>query len=155
MKRPALTAYLQTLMKELTVTNGDILAGAKALRFVTTTDALVSVKLSRLRRALASDCDAIVEAFEGLGAKYAVRDEAGAPVPARDESGVKVWGLTGTPALEIADHKAHVAEINALLAATVTLKLVQITEKDLASVTIPEQHTALVGDGLLPFVEAA
>lgn len=138
-------------MADVTLSNDDLLGAVLALRHAKATNALASVKLSKIRKSVAAETEHVATAFDGIGQRHAAKNEAGAPkVVERDGQPIS-WIATGTPVYEIAaDAKADAdAESKTLMAATVTLSVPLLTAVDLASIEVAED----IGAALAPFTE--
>jgi hypothetical protein len=136
-------------MTDIDVTNSEVLNALASLQHVTPDTALVAVKLARLRKALRTEAQPIIAAFDETGKRHARKDDAGAPVVKHDESGEPLaWLATGTPFYELADPEAFAAEAKALHAERIAISAPTLTEQDLAHMAVAGD----VGDALLPFV---
>ena len=135
---------------EITITNGDVLSGLLALAEVKPTNALGSVKLGRLRKALSAEADPVIAAFDEMGQKYAKKGADGKAEVAKNEAGESfAWKVTGTPMYVLKDTDGFNAENASLAAAEVTIRVPLLTELDLAHMTVGDD----VGLALLPFVD--
>lgn len=144
--------YLKTLMRDVTITNHELLGASHALRDAKTTNALASVKLSRLRKIVGAEAKTVRDVVDATAKQYATKDDAGAPIQQRNAAGQLLFVLaTETPAYDMdADAIAALnAELTPVLADTVTLSIAPLTATDLATIELG----ADVGAALLPFVD--
>lgn len=144
--------YLKTLMRDVTITNHELLAASLALRDAKTTNALASVKLSRLRKIVGAEAKTVRDVVDETAKKYAATGADGAPIQQRNSAGQLLFLLaTGTAAYEMdADAiTAQNAELKPVLEDTVTLSIAPLTAADLAAIELSGD----VGSALLPFVD--
>jgi len=133
---------------EITLTNGDILAGLLALSAVKASNALDAVKLGRMRKVLTAEAAPIIAAFDDMGKKYA-EQENGEPVQQKGPDGqTMAWRATQSPVYVLADPMGFNAENVALASQEVTIRIPLLTEAELSRMTMGEAN----GEGLLPFV---
>lgn len=143
--------YLKTLMTNVTVTNRELLFASLALREARATNALASVKLAKVRRAVEADAGPVREVIEATSRAHATKDAANQPVRKTAPGGAPLFLLsTGTPAYEFAPDPAAAldAELAPLLEASVTLTIAPFTAADLGAIELADSY----GDALLPFV---
>jgi hypothetical protein len=140
---------MATITKALELKNGEVLSALLALQSVKATNALASVKLARLRKALALEAEPIAKAFDECGRKYAARLADGSPEVALVEGEPQMWIVTGTPFYVLADRDGFSSENKALSEGSVTVTVPLLTETDLAQMDVAKD----VCEALLPFVD--
>lgn len=137
-------------MVDVTITNGEVLATAFALKHARATNALASAKLAKLRKAINAEADVLQTSIDEAAKRHATNDDAGAPKVRQQEGQPLYLKLTGTPAYEMAPEgvQAFDAELAPLLADKATLSVIPLSEGDLAAILIAED----IGEALLPFI---
>lgn len=150
---PSFPHYLKSLMREVTITNGEVLLYWELLADVTSTNGLSSVKLFRIRDALQREGAAVASAFEEIDRRHARQENGGTPVVIRNPEGEPLlWKRTKTPAYDTDPEKAgqRLVECAELDAGTVTIRVPLLNEQDLAWITANEQ----AGRALAAFTES-
>ncbi|MEO7086583.1 MAG: hypothetical protein ABI442_19135 [Gemmatimonadaceae bacterium] len=136
-------------MTAVTVTNEQLLAAAIGLIGAKSTNALASVKLAKLRRAVEAETSLLRSAIDETAQLHAIRED-GKPLVLKNDAGNELVLLSSrTPAYAMEPEAAAAfrAELAPLLAEPVTLTIAPLTETDLASIELRDDH----GASLLPF----
>jgi hypothetical protein len=138
-------------MTTITITNRELLAASIALRDAKVTNALASVKLGKMRKAVEAEATIVRDAIDEAAQRHATKTDAGAPLRKTAPGGAPLFLLsTGTPAYEFAPDPAAAldAELEPLFAAPVSLSVAPLTATDLAAIELAGNY----GELLLPFV---
>ena len=131
---------LKVPMNTITIPNGHVLDMGRRLSYVKSTNGLTSVKLHKIRKALADEGAAILAAFEEIDKLHALLDDTGAPRVQEEGLARLTWSGTGTPAYMVDPDKAEArtAALAELDAGVASIVAPQLTEADLASITIAD-----------------